>query len=387
MSTMPSPESFSPELRALVSLFGKTTSADLGAIEPRRFITLARRHKLGPLVLRKLAEHGIHHSVIQTRLQKGLDDAKPRALRTNLEIGLLADLAQKAGIPLIIAKGPVLSKTLYGRADLKTSADLDWFTLPETMPQLTTLLQQQGYAHPYAALKMSPRKLQALYEAQHDIPFTHPARGIPNEVHWSFGTNQQGISPRLYQQSISRAQTLRWGEHTISVFTNEDLFLYLCFHGAKHFWARLNWLVDVNEMITNQAALNLNLPAVQAAAQEYQLTHCLTQTYDLCHSLFGTPLPQATPQPSKHRAWLTQKALEEIASDSPETQTTRRVRYFSHLLYDQRLSSSWKSSARFLWQQRYKTEDLLLLDLPDKLFFLYTLLRPYFWLRKKLAKK
>ncbi len=384
---MTSVNQLSPELRALTALFSPTPVIDPTTLNVQRFCALAKRHKLVALALEKLNQHNLQSPLLIAQLQEAAAQYTKWNLRANMEISFVASITEKAGYPLVISKGPVLSKTLYGKAYLKTSSDLDWYTLPETMLPITALLQKEGYAQPYSTLRMTPRKWQAILSSKHDLPFTHPARKVVNEIHQTLPTSHQKSPPAIYQLATKHALPAVWGDQPIKIFTNEDLFLYLCFHGAKHFWSRLNWLVDVNEMITNQAALNLNLPAVQATAQEYQLTHCLTQAYDLCRTFFGTPLPQATPQSSKHRAWLTQKALEEIASDSPETQTTRRDRYFNHLLYDQRLSGSWKASAHFLWQQRLKVEDFFQIDLPDSLFFLYTLLRPLLWLTKKLAKK
>lgn len=32
---------------------------------------------------------------------------------------------------------------------------------------------------------------------------------------------------------------------------DEDLFAYLCIHGALHWWNRLKWLADVNAMLAS----------------------------------------------------------------------------------------------------------------------------------------
>jgi SAM-dependent methyltransferase len=71
-------------------------------------------------------------------------------------------------------------------------------------------------------------------------------------------------------------------------FSVEDTLLMLCVHGAKHFWDRLAWSVDVAELIKTQP---LDWDLSLRIAAEMQSTRVLLLGLYLAHELLQAPLP------------------------------------------------------------------------------------------------
>ena len=56
--------------------------------------------------------------------------------------------------------------------------------------------------------------------------------------------------PRL--RSWRRRGSCPWpGLQGLRTLGEEDLFAYLCMHGALHWWNRLKWLADVNALLAS----------------------------------------------------------------------------------------------------------------------------------------
>src|SRR3974377_795808 len=69
----------------------------------------------------------------------------------------------------------------------------------------------------------------------------------------------------------------------------EDLFAYLCMHGALHWWYRLKWLADINALIGVPAAASIE--RLFHAAETRGVGRAVAQALLLCHRLLGAALP------------------------------------------------------------------------------------------------
>ncbi len=53
-----------------------------------------------------------------------------------------------------------------------------------------------------------------------------------------------------------RTEKLNLPHGSVSTFCREDLFLALCYHGSKHRWSRLKWLLDIAEILRKVETLD-----------------------------------------------------------------------------------------------------------------------------------
>ena len=69
----------------------------------------------------------------------------------------------------------------------------------------------------------------------------------------------------------------------------EDLFTYLCMHGALHWWNQLKWLADIGALLA--AARDGAAGRLYRAAENRGAGRAAAQAMLLCQRLLGVPLP------------------------------------------------------------------------------------------------
>ena len=105
-----------------------------------------------------------------------------------------------------------------------------------------------------------------------------------------------------------RMMTVEIGGQRLRTFPVEDTLVMLCVHGAKHFWERIGWVLDIAKLATAQE-VNWTL-AMQIAAKMESTRVFLLGLY-LAHDLFEAPLPE--------------QLLEEIGGDRTVQELAEKV--------------------------------------------------------------
>jgi putative nucleotidyltransferase-like protein len=169
---------------------------------------------------------------------------------------------------------------------------------------------------------------------------------------------------------------------------DEDLFAYLCIHGACHWWNRLQWLADINALLT---ATDRRIEQLIAAATARGAGRAVDQALLLCNRLFATSLPATVLRRSKNSAithWLEATALRAMTFDQGEHEprdarfgTTRGS--LSTLL----LNRSLRYRLAELRVHLINETDVLTFPLPKRLWFVYPFLRLPLWLWRHAAKR
>ena len=87
------------------------------------------------------------------------------------------------------------------------------------------------------------------------LPFRNDASGHIVELHWRLC--ERNASVHLPVGALwQRVTPVALPGMTVSSLAPEDLVLYLCVHGAKHRWERLEWVACVAEIVRNNADLD-----------------------------------------------------------------------------------------------------------------------------------
>ena len=169
----------------------------------------------------------------------------------------------------------------------------------------------------------------------------------------------------------------------------EDLFAYLCMHGAFHWWNRLKWLADLNALLASTPEDGVE--RLVRGAEARGAGRAAAQALLLCRRLLGTPLParlMATLGKSATVRWLEATALKAMTTGQGE-----------HDPHDVRFGTSRGSLSTFLlsrsWRYRLaelnihltNQTDILTVPLPKRLRFMYPLLRLPLWICRHAAKR
>lgn len=250
-------------------------------------LAIAARHRLSPAVYEIIA--GAAEDMISPAQLNLLREAT--APSTSAGMALLRELLRlhqlfgDAQIPVIPYKGPVLAWVAYGSFIRREYSDLDFVVEQKYIPDVVSLLKSAGYRPQF-----DPREAHAgqdgIAPGQYSFLSSHPQK-ILAEFHTE-RTLRYFPTPIDLQELTGRLMTVEIGEQRLRTFSVEDTLVMLCVHGAKHFWERLGWVLDIAKLA---AAREVDWTLVAQIAAKMESTRVLLLGLYLAHDLFEVPLP------------------------------------------------------------------------------------------------
>jgi Uncharacterised nucleotidyltransferase len=140
---------------------------------------------------------------------------------------LLIEFAARQ-IDVIPLKGPALSLAFYGDMSLRSSSDLDLLVRSKDFARAEEILMGNGFV---------PRGPRGGYDRRFF------RNGLAVELHFHLSLSRS--FPFLAEDVWDRSVTTRFLDAPAHAMCKEDLALYLCWHGLKHGFCRLVWILDV----------------------------------------------------------------------------------------------------------------------------------------------
>ncbi|WP_096187162.1 nucleotidyltransferase domain-containing protein [Evansella halocellulosilytica] len=343
------------------------------------FIKLSLHHRLYPMLypkLKRLSERGVPPSVVK-KLYIHYQKNTFQMLQLRKEMEIVNNLFTENNIRLLFLKGPHLAQQLYGDYSLRTSNDLDLIVNIENLKEAERLLDQLGYVKDdYIRTILSDWKWR-----HHHVTYYHPQKGTKIEIHWRMhpGPGKEASFQELWERKKECTDTL----YSLG---NEDLFVFLILHGARHGWSRLRWLVDIQKLFK----INVDIAKAVRIMKRYRSEHMCGQAVILLSSLLNTHIPEGI-----HSLRMTKKAknlaegaifyIERMVNlhttPVPEEVSTYHKRYLFTLMP---ISQKLLFLLSFLYPY---PEDAETLPLPKTLHFLYFPLRPVLWVWRKTRKQ
>ena len=204
-----------------------------------------------------------------------------------------------------------------------------------------------------------------------DLGFVHQATGLRIELHWRLFLNPHAMAEASIM-AASRVVPLA-GTAGLRTLGEEDLFAYLCMHGALHWWNRLKWLADINALLASTPEDGVE--RLVRAAEARGAGRAAAQALLLCRRLLATPLPDrlmATLAKSATVRWLEATALNAMTTGQGE-HDPHEVRFGTTRgsLSTFLLSRSWRYRLAELSIHLTNQTDVLTVPLPERLRFLY----------------
>lgn len=213
-----------PELQALCNFHGILPLVDRG---------------IGP-VRDLLLESGA-----QERWRREVAGCVHGSLLRYRELKRLLPLFAAATLRVVPLKGPELSERLYGDPLLRTVSDLDLLVHPRDVPAAVALLEDEGYMAD-SGCSMLRGDVETENAAYH-CTLLHPEEHWPVELHWS-------LTYAWLRMRFSQELQDRWLE--AGQPGDEELLLYLCMHGATHFWLKIKWVADIDRCVRSAPSLD-----------------------------------------------------------------------------------------------------------------------------------
>jgi hypothetical protein len=345
-----------------------------------RCLRIAKRHQVIGLVHEGLTRV---RPDVPSKMAEEIDAQAATLVRENLaaarESLRLQRLFDEAALPVLFVKGTALTMLAFGNLGLRSGQDIDLLVSHETLPAAMELIVRAGYSRFDPPPDISDAQLRLLTPLRKDLGFLHRETGLRIELHWRLFLNPHAMRERSIM-GASRVVPLA-GAAGLRTLGEEDLFAYLCMHGALHWWYRLKWLADINALVAT--APEVSIERLFRVAETRGAGRAAAQALLLCRRLFGSTLPApivATIDKSLTVRWLEATAMNALNADQSEREP-RDLRFgttrgsFSTFL----LSRSWRYRLAELKCHLTNQTDMLTVPLPEPLWFLYPVLRLPLW--------
>ena len=276
------------------------------------FLETCRRHRVQGLAWRALSELQIAVSPpVHVALGADARAIAGHGLRAAGESQRLQETFTAAGVPMLFLKGLVLGKLAYGDPYSKMGWDVDILVAPDDVLKAATLLGQLGYE------PLVPRQASAVAR-WHDSSkesVWRSADGLIVELH-SRVADQPQLLPGLTVNSPTQTVAVAPGAE-LPTFADDELFAYLCVHGASSAWFRLKWIADVAGLIIDCSASEIE--RLHRHARQLGAGRAVNQALLLAHWLFAVPLSDSLERElgAPIARWLARAALQEMLRGEP----------------------------------------------------------------------
>ena len=281
------------------------------------------------------------------------------------------DCFREQDVPVLALKGLPLSERLCGTPFARRSVDVDLLVDRDSFAACRQMLLAKGF-RAQSDYRETParRRWDAMTgKTQTFIHGDGPAR-VAVELHWRLLANPHYIDT-AFKPLYQRRSSTRIGSTHVPTLGEADEFVYLMCHGVGHNWRRLKWLADVALLLSAMDEDQYRRVAERCSAA--RIDAVLESTVGACRSAF-----QVRP-PVRGHAGRGRRRAAVVLRSLPNTWRTGTMPPF---WWKVPLRVALKPSARFAWHEFLrvltKPADWQRVDLPDRLFFLYFLLRPAF---------
>jgi Uncharacterised nucleotidyltransferase len=248
----------------------------------------ATRNGLLPLLSWNLLEN--FPESLPNEIKEGLSSFYQSHMLENLFLSFklteIVRLLEKNGIPVFSFKGPTLAISAYGAPALRHFVDLDILVKPRHFDKSIEMLLGNGYK---SNSRSGPLKRKILFfTRKKDVNLFSPDNRVRVELHWKLSGSHFSL-PFELDQLWNRMDSLNFGGTELRVLAFNDLFVYLCLHGARHGWERIGWICDLRELIQRRKAVegNINWEEVRRHAKDHGCERVVELGLFLVQKFFG----------------------------------------------------------------------------------------------------
>jgi SAM-dependent methyltransferase len=274
-------------------------------------VATAFEHHLESLLLENLAaaRDDVVPKATKDLLRDTCRKASGTALLLSSEFLRVQAIFDSAELPLIPYKGPILAWLAYGSLTRRRYLDLDYFLEQKNLPSATALLK-------FAEFRADFQQREEVSGSDGPVPgqygFYREATRSQVELHTERTLRYYPV-PLNFSKMRERLLTVEISGREVRTFSIEDTLIMLCVHGAKHFWERLAWIVDIAELIARQP---VDWTLALGIATKLKSRRLLLLGLSLAHDLFGAQIPDPVIAEARRDAnvgWLANRVYDELA--------------------------------------------------------------------------
>jgi hypothetical protein len=286
-------------------------------------VTLARFHRVQGLVWNALAEN---RDRLPNDAAEALSSDARTIAATNLTIARtcagLRDAFRESDVPLLFLKGLTVAALAYRSPMLKMGWDIDVLIDPSDLQRAARLLSGCGFS---LRLPAELADLRSWHSTSKESVWRHPD-GIHVELHTRLADNE-ALIPSLNVHSPTQPVEVS-ARVTLHTLAADQLFAYLCVHGASSLWFRLKWITDLAALIFGQSPAEIE--RLYRRSQQLGAGRAANQALLLSDALYGSLAgnPELREELNRDRIgrWLFNSAMKTVTRQSdPLEPTSRRL--------------------------------------------------------------
>jgi|GEM_PF-579003 len=344
----------------------------------QNLLALANAHGILPLVyktLKRLSEDNPNHSSLEqllTELKAHYLSIAQRNMLMSAELLRIITLLKENNIEALAFKGPVLAQMAYGDITLRQYGDLDILIRPDDLYKGVEILEQNGYTSAYP---LNKQQFKSYSDIAHDYALINQKNDILVELHWRLLSDEFMVDIDTID-FFKDTTPLMIHAKVLNTLQLEELIIYLCIHGAKHQWERLEWLVDIAYLTHTQS---INWKRLSNLTYQIHSEKMVMSAFSLCRNFLKTDFPHqievilqepAIQNVSKKLEIHFVKHFSDSLNTSVQTKTIALIQF--------QLLHGIKNKFLFLTSLVKPTQlDYLSYPLPSSLTFLYYFIRPF----------
>jgi hypothetical protein len=355
-------------------------------VDWRYFGRVVARHRVEGLAWEALSRAGVApDAAVAMELRHAALDIAAVGLRLAVESLRLQRALDETGLANLVLKGATLDRLAWGRLGLKRAWDIDLLVLPTDAAKARAVLETAGYSlmHPAEA---APQVFATWVSLCKEAVFQRPGDGLIVELHWRL-TDTALMLPNL--SAASPAQTVQLADGVaLRTLAPDELFAYLCVHGANHAWSRLKWLADLGGFLATLD--DAGRGRLYRRARDLGAGRCPAAALLLCEALLGVRPPvefNRAIHADIGASRLARLALDAMAGGGVDEIQERRFFNDRIVLSQLLFAEGWRFRFAEFARQSVSIDDRMTLRLPRQLSFLYPLVRAPLWIRRRLERR
>ena len=289
---------------------GMAVGAAAVGVDWRRLLDLAARHRVEALAWHSLKPLGLPiPDDVASEFSLRAAAIVERNLRTAIECAALAWAFAAAGLDLLFVKGLTLGALAYHSPYLKMGWDIDLLVAPDRVADAAEVLGRSGYA---AAVPAPPADLAAWHRRRKESAWHRPGE-FHLDLHSRLADHRSlitGIGMGSPRQSVMVAPGIE-----LPTLGPDELFAYICVHGASSAWFRLKWITDLAALLHGKSENEID--RLYARSQSLGAARAAGQALLLAERLYRTRLStslRAALRRDGAIGWLADAAMAELAN-------------------------------------------------------------------------
>lgn len=320
--------------------------------------------------LNRTAPEKIPHDILE-KLKTNFYENAHRNLLLTAELVKVMHILEKKGVKAVTHKGPVLAHTAYGNIAYRAFDDIDILIQRSDANKAKKIMIENGYSfdQPIEVKTSTYVKLASEYQFK-----SHSGATI--EINWSF-VGSYFYFPTNPKLLFNDLKLLKINGSEIKTFSPDNEFLMLCIHCSKHNWQRLSWICDLGEVLENKT---INWSEVWKKADQLAVKRIVLVNLFLLKYLFGFEFSHEIEKiQDKDAQELACHIIRRKFGDGEDLWNTLE-KFFLYTKKRETLVYGVMDCLGGLTKPIY--QDYQIIKLPESLFVLYSIIRPFLLLRK-----